>query len=413
MGTKVLVAGFDGAVPEMVGRRVAEGKMNDRDVLAQLLKFSVADVRAQHQALDLDTNEELPRLIPILCASFSREELAAMLGEQVAEAMFAMHRTEALQNLFLEHTLRDVLQAFHNAHIPLMLFKGPALAYQFYARPHLRTYHDVDAFVQPADLERASELLTERGFVFYEEFRSNTTDATRTGYNYILKQNDSWLEMLIELHTAPHPSDIGARFDARELWERARHIELPGGPVLTMDHIDHLLYLCWHYRFHGFTRLLWLYDLVVMLRAIGADLDWSTLAQRARRQNLATTLYYCLSWCHTLFAVDVPESALKQLRPPLVSRVIVERFAMPDAMKALASQRWQARRIIARRAMVDSTADLWKAALRALFPSKATIGRRYLSHSRLPLHLYGVFYVIHPVVTLAKGVAYMFGRRDK
>ncbi|MGH2493943.1 MAG: nucleotidyltransferase domain-containing protein [Ktedonobacteraceae bacterium] len=413
MGTKVLVVGFDGAAPELMDRRVAENKMNDRDVLAQLLKLGVADARARHQALDLDTNEELPRLIPILCASFSREELSEMLGEQITEAMLAMHRTEALQNLFLEHTLRDVLHAFHEADIPLMLFKGPALAYQFYAPPHLRTYHDVDAFVQPGDLEKASELLAQRGFIFYEEFRSNITDATRTGYNYILKQTDSWLEMLIELHTAPHPSDIGAQFDASELWERARRIELLGEPVLTMDHIDHLLYLCWHYRFHGFTRLLWLYDLVVMLRALQVDMDWSMLVRRARRQNLATTLYYCLSWCRSLFAVEIPESVLKQLRPPLVSRVIVERFAMPDVMKALASQRWQARRIIARRAMVDSTSDLWKAALRALFPSKATIGRRYLNNSRLPLRLYGIFYVIHPIVTLAKGVAYIFGKRDK
>src|SRR5205085_8880566 len=111
------------------------------------------------------------------------------------------------------------------------------------------------------------------------------------------KHPNSQLQILIELHTAPHPSEIGTRFEPEALWERAKAIVVLGEPTLTMDPLDHLLYLCWHYRFHGFSRLIWLYDLVVLLRALGPDLDWDALIQAARRQRLATTLYYCLSWC--------------------------------------------------------------------------------------------------------------------
>jgi hypothetical protein len=384
---------------------------NDREALGHLLKVGVADALARGQTIDLNTNEELPRLIPILCAYFSREELTRLLGERLTAQILAMHQTEVLQNLFLERELQTILQAFNEAHIPLMLFKGPALAYTVYPRPHLRTYHDIDALVHQEDLEKAHDLLTQRGYTFYEEYRANVIDASRSGYNYILKRPDSWLEVLIELHTAPHASEIGSLFDPQVLWEQAEPITVLGEPTLTMKRVDHLLYLCWHYRFHGFTRLLWLYDLVVVLRA--STMDWDDLIRSARRQQLATTLYYCLCWCRDLFHVTIPEHVFAQLRPPLVSRALVERLALTDTAKALTVPQWHTRRIIARRAMVDSNRELLKAAMRTLFPSRATLARRYMDNSRLPLQLSFLFYVIHPWITLVKGCRFLLKKRKK
>ena len=384
----------------------------DKDALLHLLRPGLADLKIHSQTIDLETNEEFARLVPILCASFSHEELSQLFDDQTALNMLAVYHTEMLQNLYLEHALQDVLHAFNEAQIPLLLFKGPTLAYQYYPQPHLRTYHDIDVLIQPADLARAHDLLLQRGFKFYEEFRSNATDETRSGYNYLLKQSDSWLEILIELHTAPHASDIGSQFDVQALWKRAEAITLLDEPALMMHPVDHLLYLCWHYRFHGFTRLLWLYDIVMVLRATQMEMDWADLVRHAKSQKLATTLYYCLLWCHDLFHIDFPLHIEKQLRPPLISRLVIERIAMPDAAKALASSRRQSQRIIARRFMVDNSADLFKAGARALFPSKATIGRRYMSHSRLPLQLYFVFYLIHPWITLVKGLRFLFRKKS-
>jgi hypothetical protein len=178
-----------------------------------------------------------------------------------------------------------------------------------------------------------------------------------------------------------------------------------------MHYIDHLLYLCWHYRFHGFTRLLWLYDLVVILRAKQEDMDWRELIARARELNLTATLFYCLSWSREIFHVAITGYILRCLRPPLISRLVIERFALPDSAKALASVQMQPQRIIARRVMVDSFADLLKAGLRALFPSRAAIGRRYLSPLHLPSYCAAVFYAIHPWITLLKGLQFLLKRQ--
>ena len=384
---------------------------DDKNALARLLRPGLADLQAHGQTIDINTNEELARLAPVLCACFSQDELVQLFNAQVAADMLSIYHTEMLQNLYLEHALQDMLHVFNEAKIPLLLFKGPALAYHYYPQPQLRTYHDIDVLIWPADLGRAHDLLVRQGFEFYEEFPSNATDETRSGYNYRLKQKESWLEIPVELHTAPHASDIGSRFDVEALWKGAEATRLLDEPVLMMHHIDHLLYLCWHYRFHGFTRLLWFYDIVMMARATQAEMDWTELVRRARKLNLGTTLYYLLLWCRDLFQVPIPERVFRMLRPPLVSRLVVERVAMPDAAKSLVSSLQQPQRILARRFMVDSSSDLLKAGARALFPSKATIGRRYMSHSRLPSRLYFVFYFIHPWITLAKGVRPLFRKR--
>lgn len=385
--------------------------LSDKKILAHLLKLGLAEAEANGQMIDLDTNDELPRLIPILHSYFSQEELTQLAGEKIASKILEIYRTELLQNLFLENELQRVLRAFNRASIPLMLFKGPALAYTIYPQAHLRTYHDIDAFIHPDDLAQAHELLTQMGFTFYEEFRSNVTDSKRAGYNYSLTRSDSWLEILIELHTAPHPSELGTEFDVASLWAHARPITVLDEPTLTMDLLDHLLYLCWHYRFHAFMRLIWLYDLVVMLRLLVSEVDWSALVQKARHQQLATTLYYCLCWSRDLFGVAIPEQVFVSLRPPLVCRLIVERIAMPDAAMALAAANCRPHRILAHRAMVDSLGELLRAGAQALFPAPAALARRYMDQSRLPLRLFFLFYLVHPWVTLLKGIGYLFMKK--
>jgi hypothetical protein len=386
---------------------------DDRKALKALLQVIVAGTLSGDQSSDLDTNEELLRLIPVLCAYFSRQELMQLAGEKLTSRILDLNRLEIAQNLVLERELQHILHAFNESQLQVLLFKGPSLAYTVYPEAHMRTYHDIDLLIHPDDLPQANELLVRMGYTFYEEYRTNVTNSKRTGFNYMLARPDSWLEIPVELHTAPHPSEIGTDFDVEALWRKAWHIEVLGESTRTMHPIDHLLYLSWHYRFHGFTRLLWLYDLVVILRNAGPELDWRELVKTAKKQRLATTLYYCLSWCRDVFGVSIPGEVFVRLRPPWLCRLIVERVAMPNAVEALASTRGQSRRIIAHRAMVDSTVEVIKAGIQAFFPSPASVGRRYMGNSRLPLQLYFLYYFIHPWMTLAKGFRYLFQRERR
>lgn len=394
-----------------VKRLKAQGYLQgDKAVFTELLQYVAADMRGDRP---LASNEGLLRLIPVLCAYFTHEEVVALLGEPLTDQVMEMYRAEMLQNLFLESELRRVVRTFNEAGIPLMLFKGPVLAYTIYPRPHLRTYHDIDAFIHPEDVERAHDALTRMGYSFYEEYRADPVDKQRTGYHFSLQRPGLPFAVVVELHTAPHGSEIGTRFDCEALWRNADTMTIVDQSVATMNPVDHLLYLCWHYRFHGFTRLLWFYDLVMMLRTYNTTLEWGRLIDSARRQHLAATLYYCLSWCRAVFGVAIPETVLEQLRPSLASRLVVERIALPNVLRDLSVARYREHRLIARRAMVDSNQELLKAGLRMLFPSPVALQKRYMERSRLPLRFFPLFYLIHPWLTLAKGCRILFKHQRK
>ncbi len=397
----------DEAQEPLGARMLNDALQQDRQTFRQLLQAGIADVLARGGAIDLDSNEEFPRLIPVLCSYFTKEELTQLIGQEMAARFFALYRMEMLQNLFLESELQKVLHALNEAGITVILMKGPVLACTLYPRPQLRTYHDFDMLIHPHELSRAHDLLVGMGYTFYEEFRANVINEKRTGYNYILKQADSWLEVLVELHTAPHADEDDTVFDLQSWWANAQPVTVLGEQTLTLSAEDHLLYLCWHYRFHSFTRLLWLYDLAILVRSCGPTLDWQALLRQAKRLRLATTLYYCLAWCCDLFAADIPAWVFASLRPPALARFVVERIALSDLISALATVEGKSRRIVAHRAMVDSTAGLLYAGLRTLFPSPAAIGQRYMEHSRLPLRLFFVYYLIHPWLTLLKAMQYL------
>lgn len=384
----------------------------DEAVFTRLLNYITMGTRVEGRHLQLAANEELLRLIPVLCECFTREELIDLLGERLTGTMLDMHRAEMLQNLLLESELQRVLSAFNAAAIPFMLFKGPALAHTVYPNPHIRTYHDLDILIHPADVERMGTLLTHMGYGFYEEYRADAADEQRTGYHYSLQPSGMPFACIVELHTAPHVSEIGTLSDLEALWKNACSTTILGQPVTIMNPADHLLFLCWHYRFHGFTRLLWLYDLVMMLRFYAGTLDWDYLIKTARDQGLATTLFYCLCWCRDVFAVAIPEQVFARLRPPLLSRIVIERVALPDVARGLSVASCQEQRVIARRAMVDNHRALLKAGLRMLFPSPVALQKRYMDHSRLSLRLFFLFYFIHPWITLAKGCSIAFRRSN-
>ncbi|HCP74139.1 MAG TPA: hypothetical protein DIU08_05810, partial [Ktedonobacter sp.] len=106
--------------------RQAPTMQDDKTALEHLLRLVATDALASGKSIELDSNEALLRLIPILCAYFSRKELIELLGKKVTTRILDLHQLEVVQNLFLEEQLQHLLHLFNEAHIPLMLFKGPA-----------------------------------------------------------------------------------------------------------------------------------------------------------------------------------------------------------------------------------------------------------------------------------------------
>lgn len=173
-------------------------------------------------------------------------------------------------------TLEAILAAFESGSVPAAVLKGPWLAHRLYPEPSDRHAVDLDVLVAPADLDRALEVLSAAGWrvddgpsARYARRHHHHLQVTRAG------------SPPLELHFRAR-AGFGTIVESAPLLARASAARTPDGhATLTLAPEDEFVYLAVHAAGHACSRLIWLYDLKLLLRAAPA-LDWALVAARAQ-----------------------------------------------------------------------------------------------------------------------------------
>jgi hypothetical protein len=128
---------------------------------------------------------------------------------------------------------------------------------------------------------------------------------------------------------------------------------------------DQLVHLCVHAHKHGFSRLIWLKDIDLLLRTGGSGFDWDLAVDTARREGVQSSVWYGLRLASALLRTPAPRAQLERLHPgPLV--------------RALYHLIWPVARIadldgyMRRRGVQFHAAESWRGTL----PSLVLMGRR-------------------------------------
>jgi Uncharacterised nucleotidyltransferase len=120
----------------------------------------------------------------------------------------ALQQQTAIGNLLWTGQLVALLDAFQAADIPVIPYKGPALAQLLYGDPALRLYGDLDIIVPVAQVAPARHLLVAAGY--QQSWPAPTLSARqtaahlRTKYNYQFRRAAE--ELAVELHWTVTPS---------------------------------------------------------------------------------------------------------------------------------------------------------------------------------------------------------------
>ncbi len=368
-----------------------------------VLRFMYGDIQSVLRTMKLENRAALLQgCLPLLLHEIPADTLRQWLGEQRYGALRAYQRAMSVLNLWNMIELEQLLTVLAVEQIPIMLMKGVDLATSIYPQSDLRYFDDIDVMVHPKDVARVVAVLEQQGYAYHQEYRFEAISTQRVGFVYAKPVAAG--HIVFEIHTAPHVNEFGITFDVASLWQHARPLSINGLPALGMGLEDLLLYLCWHYRSHTFERLIWLYDIAVLLRIAGKTLDWDLLMQRATHLKLRATLSYVLRWCEQLFQVAVPAAAsCMQETSPLLVRACIARWLGTDTTQVLRRKASRERKLL-QYLLVD---DLWMLGLvmwHAVFPTPTHLGRRYMEHSPLPLRLFWVYYFVHPFFALWEAV---------
>lgn len=246
---------------------------------------------------------------------------AGSIPPEVVATLRAERRAQTALATKLDATLRAVLDALLAAGVRAIVLKGVTLA-RLYQNPALRPRSDLDLLVDPADWPAAERILAEMGFVLLDarhRRRPRLSDAQAPEDRQYQRADG----LLIELHADFLHTGFLRREDA-DIWRRAQVVDVQGlrAPALAPD--DLFLQVTAHMQRHSYTRLLWFYDLALLLRAEGQRIAWAEVAGRAERAGVATAAYYGLSYTEALFGPIAPPAARIALMPHAIRRRLHE-----------------------------------------------------------------------------------------
>jgi hypothetical protein len=214
-------------------------------------------------------------------------------------------RENATRNLLLAGELVRLARLFESEDVPVLAYKGPALAVAAYGDLSLRRFVDLDIVVKGRDVRRAGELLRSEGFALSENLsEAQEKIMLRCQHNLAFTRDEG--RMIVELHWAVASPRFAEFRLGEELWQRAETVRLCGGDVRCLSAEDLLLALCVHGTKHLWERLSWVCDVAELLNS-HPRLDFEYVLRRAGESRTERMLFVGLSLARGLLGADVPE----------------------------------------------------------------------------------------------------------
>ncbi|RME01095.1 MAG: hypothetical protein D6812_08650 [Deltaproteobacteria bacterium] len=218
------------------------------------------------------------RVAPLLfsrSAAFPKGE-----GEWLRRRVEGAYYATAAKNLKILHDLANLLDAFEGEGIPVIVLKGGHLISRLYRNPALRPLSDIDLLVAPAYASKMTATMKRLGYVQKEGvFPSRRVARLWRTLSLHLPPFHRKGSAVVEIHTEIR-ARWGARLSPEEVWASAEEVTIEGRRALGLSPPHLLRHLLWHLDWHaafGTARLLWYYDIALLL---DAEPDLMALARR-------------------------------------------------------------------------------------------------------------------------------------
>lgn len=237
--------------------------------------------------------------------------------EEVPEAALGhlqeKYRGNSLRNLHMTAELVAVLALLESHGIPVIPYKGPALAAFAYGDVSLRQFGDLDIMVRREDVPRARELLCSRGYRWDLAFTAEQETAfLKAGYcqehHYTLVHEETGI--IVELHWEFTSRFFSFPVDFNFLQTHLERRSLAGQEVLNIKPEYLLPLICLHGAYHAWDGLNSVCDVAVLATVEG--LDWQEVMAVATSLNSKRGILLGLVLAHNLLGTALPEEIRRQ-----------------------------------------------------------------------------------------------------
>jgi hypothetical protein len=269
---------------------------------------------------------------PLLYDAIHRMGDPANIPVQAKEFLELTYRKAQYANTVRFSILKDVLQRFSAAGIPVIVLKGAALAELVYRKLGLRPMCDLDLLVRVQDVPAAIDLLHQAGY--HPIGRPELRPGFALDFQSEFELRAPKQQVLVEIHWKLIAPIFACRHvDMQAVWERAELVKILGCDAYVLGPEDWILHQAAHAVYkHRRIKFLDLSDVARLLRHLNSRLNWERLLEIGTRNRWLPGLGAVLSGVETYLQAPLPQNVLKsieQVRLPSQERWLVGWWMKP------------------------------------------------------------------------------------
>jgi hypothetical protein len=333
-------------------------------------------------------------LVPLVRRALGRAGVAVPDG--VAEVLSRVHVEIGARQAILARELTRVVGELQRADIPVLVYKGPALAVQAYGDAHARSSQDLDLLVRPVDFLRARSALLASGYSANGGPEAPHPVMFRSECDESLVHVST--SVMVELHWAVTPPYLGTPYDVPALFDRSVPIEAGTLSIRAPGLEDTVVLQSINGTKDAWGKLETAIALAAIIRR--DDLDWSAILRFAAEVRALRTLHIALELVRLLLTVPVPAAATDSLARDDLARAIARETRDRIQANPLAAMGARQRLMFAVWARDSGPERLRLLLRRAFTPTEADVRSFPLPGSLWPLH-----YLLRPIRLLRQGLS--------
>ncbi|MDV2494994.1 MAG: nucleotidyltransferase family protein [bacterium] len=283
---------------------------------------------------------ELHSVAPLLHYNLKRFDGEGVIPPEARRRLMQLSHRAGYRNRYYSQALRELLEAFAEAGIPVIVLKGLSLVELVYGNLSFRPLIDLNLLIPKEALEAAEGVLMRMGYAdtmpqplqgFYRWLKSHV---------HLARPGDFEVHLMLQWDVVSRPR-VHA-IDHPRLWKESQPVRLSGCDTLIPSAHDLILYLCFQPDKRGYlnvpalhvediagfvfaewsdNRLIQFTDIYEVIKNYQGAIDWEVLINRARASGTESSVYASLNWVTKLLGPVVEPRVLDSLRPPSPRRI--------------------------------------------------------------------------------------------
>ncbi len=322
------------------------------------------------------------RLIPQVYSIL--RDYADFVPKSVLENLYARYQANVRQTLRLTRDLVRVLKHFESCGIPVLSYKGPALATLLHGDVTVRQFADLDFLVHPSAVQNSTSALKGLGYKPQCVLGGRQEESyIQSGYEYAFDLPDA--QNILELKWAVLPRFYSVDFDIAGFFDRAVMVEVSSYRVLTLCPEDLLLVLCVHAAKHAWSELSLLWDISQLVQS--RPINWDVCYEQATRLGIRRILNVNLALVRALLGNPLPSGFPRRLETEIG-------IAVPRVFSVIAKSEQVNTETVAYFRLMFSLREHWQDRVRLLWRLLATPGAGEWSVVSLPPWLFPFYHAV-------------------